>query len=65
VIDLGKKHEIPVLAICGQLDLDQKELEKMDQLVVVEIRNTSKSLEYNMQNARILIEKSVEQFFKK
>ncbi len=65
VIDLGKKHEVPVLAICGQLDLDQKTLEKIDQLVVVEIRDSSKSLEYNMRNAGILIEKSVELFFKK
>ena len=65
VIDLGKKHEVPVLAICGQLDLEKIILEKIHQLFVVEIRDTSKSLQYNMENAGILIEKSVELFFRK
>lgn len=64
VIDLGKKHEVPVLAICGQLDLDQKMIDKSN-MVVVEIRDTSKPLKYNLQNAGILIENSVKLFFKK
>lgn len=65
VLTLAEKHKVPVIAICGQLDLDQKVIEQMDKLVTIEIRDTSKSLAYNMQNAASLIEKSMELFFKK
>lgn len=64
VLDLGIKHNVPVLAICGQLDLDLKELPHINQLAIVEIRDATKSLEYNMENTEMLIEKSVAQYFK-
>lgn len=64
VLDLGIKHNVPVLAICGQLDLDLKELAHINQLAIVEIRDATKSLEYNMENTEMLIEKSVAQYFK-
>lgn len=64
VIDLGKKHNVPVLALCGQLDLDPKELENIDQLDIIEIRDVEKNLDYNMRNTEMLIAQSVEQFFK-
>lgn len=63
VLDLGKKYEVPVIAFCGQSNLDKKELEKFNQLRVVEIKDKSKSLDYNMKNAAMLLEKSVKSFF--
>lgn len=65
VIDLGKRSKVPVLALCGQLDLDKKLLDKFDQLTVMEIKDASKSLGYNMKNAAMLIEKAMEVFLKK
>jgi len=65
VIELGEKHQVTVLAVCGQIDLDQHAIEKMGHLKIVEIKDPSKSLEYTMKNAGMLIEKSIELFFKK
>jgi len=65
VVDLGKKYKTPVLALCGQLDLDQSELDKFEQLTVLEINDPSKTLDFNMKNAQNLLQKAVESFFKK
>ncbi len=64
-IDLGKRFEIPVLAVCGQLDLEKKALEQFDLLTVVEVKDRSQPLAYSMENAAILVEEAVEQFLRK
>lgn len=64
VLDLGKRFEVSVLALCGQLDLDEKVLEQFDGLCVLQIKDALKPLAYNMENAGILIEKSIESFLK-
>ncbi|MEP3209666.1 MAG: glycerate kinase [Maribacter sp.] len=65
VIDLSKRFEIPVLAVCGQLDLDKKTLEQFDLLTVMEIKDRSQPLAYSLENAAILVENAVEQFLRK
>lgn len=65
IIDAGQRFEVPVLVLCGQLELEKKTLEKFKHLSVLEIKDSTKPLEYSMQNAGMLIEKSVELFFKK
>lgn len=65
VIALGKRFEVPVLALCGEVDLDKKDLEMFDNLSVLEINDDSKSLEHNLINAGDLVEKSIVVFLKK
>jgi len=64
VIALGKRFELPVVAVCGQLDLDKKALAEFDLLTVLEIKDASQPLAYNMANAGMLIEKSIRLFLK-
>ncbi len=65
VADLGNRYDVPVVALCGQLDLDKKEIQKFENLTVLEIQDTSKPLDYNMENAGSLIEKSIDSFLRK
>lgn len=65
VLNLGKRHQIPVLAVCGSLDVDKGELKKHGIHGVLEVRDPSRSLEYNMENAAELVEKSIYEFLKK
>ena len=65
VMGLGERFNVPVLALCGQLDLDEKELEEFSHLKVLEISDDSQPLSYNMQMARIHIEKTLVAHFKK
>ncbi len=63
VVDLGKRYKLPVLVVCGQVDMDKGKLAKLGIHTVIEIGDASKSLEYNMKNAQQLIENSVAAFF--
>ncbi|TMM53639.1 glycerate kinase [Maribacter algarum] len=65
VVELGNRFDVPVVALCGQLDLDKKEVLKFENLTVLEIQDTSKPLNYNMENAGLLIEKVIQSFLKK
>ena len=62
VLDLGERFNVPVLALCGELDIDEKTLGEFNRLHVLEIKDTTKPLKYNMKNARVLIEKAIENF---
>jgi len=62
VLELGNTHSIPVLAICGTLELDKGICLENGLHEVLEIRDPSKPLTFNMQNAGTLIEKSIFQF---
>jgi glycerate kinase len=64
VLSLGNKFNIPVVAICGQLDVDTTMLTEMGVKYVIEIQDTDKTLAYNMKNARDLMVFSVEKFCK-
>ncbi|HMB61857.1 MAG TPA: glycerate kinase [Eudoraea sp.] len=65
VLNLGKRYQIPVMAVCGSLDMDKAELKKHGIHEVLEVRDPSRSLEYNMENAAELVEKSIFEFLKK
>ena len=59
VLDLADSHSIPVVAICGTLGLDKEVCINKGLHAVLEVRDPSKSLAYNMSNAAILIENSI------
>ena len=65
VLSLGNKYAIPVLAICGQLDISKEELKKRGVHEVFEIQDTTKSLAFNMQHAAALLTEKTANFFKK
>lgn len=62
VLELGNAHSIPVLAICGTLELDKEKCLENGLHEVLEIRDPSKPLDFNLKNAATLIEKSIFQF---
>jgi len=64
VLDLGERFGVPVLAVCGQLDLEKSALDKYKNLTVLEIKDGSKSLDENMKNTGALLEKSVQIFLR-
>ncbi len=63
VLELGKSHKIPVIAVCGILDTEMDELIKGGLTSVIEVCDPSKPLHYNMENAATLVEQSVCNFF--
>ncbi len=63
VVELAKKYHIPVLAVCGMLDVPLNELTSKGVIDVIEIRDVGKSLEYNMENAAILLEEKISRYF--
>lgn len=64
VLNRGSVHHIPVLAVCGMLDI------KADQLVsegfsdVIEIRDQMKPLAFNMAHAAELLETAIRDYFR-
>ncbi len=64
VVNMGKNYKIPVLGICGKLDIDKNEIFNLGLHDALEISNASKSLEYNMKHAPELIETVVYGYFK-
>lgn len=65
VADLGNRHGIPVIAVCGQLDLAKSDIESMGLLDVLEVKNPNQPLHFNMANAAELIEEKIEVYFRK
>lgn len=63
IVDLGKNYGVPVIVVCGQSEVDTEKLTSLHLAEVLEIRDVSKSLEYNMENAAALTEKAVLTFF--
>ncbi|MEL7119991.1 MAG: glycerate kinase [Bacteroidota bacterium] len=63
VVDLGKRHDIPIIGVCGKLDLSEKEKKKLPMLALLEAGDPSESLKYNMENAAELLEASIYKFF--
>ncbi|MFD0798946.1 glycerate kinase [Maribacter chungangensis] len=64
VLSLGKKFDIPVIAVCGQLDVEMTTLKEMGIADVIEIQNANKPLSYNLKNAQDLLIKAMEKFYK-
>jgi glycerate kinase len=64
VLTLGNKFSIPVVAVCGQLDVDISTLKEMGIAHVIEIQDVNKPLSYNIKNGHTLLVKSVVEFCK-
>src|SRR5690606_18362372 len=62
VLDLGKRHSVPVVVICGQSDLGEDQLAKMGLEAVLEIRDKDKPVQYSMEHAAALIEGKIHGF---
>lgn len=63
ILELGKAQKIPVIAVCGALDVDMDSLTREGLSAVVEVRDRLQSLEYNMENAASLVEQAVYNYF--
>jgi len=64
VLNLGKEHGIPLIAVCGTLDMDKDDLKRQGLPYIIEVRDASKPLAYNMENAAKLVENAIHNFFK-
>ena len=64
VMRLAKEFELPVLAVCGKLDVPLEEIRNIGVQEVLEIQNTSKNLDYNLKNAAKLLTKKTAEYFK-
>ena len=64
VMGLGKTFHVPVIAVCGMLDVEKKLLLGEGLKEVLEVRDKSKPLVYNMEHAALLIENAVSDYFR-
>lgn len=62
--ELGRKHNIPVIAVCGRLEVSPDRLREKGVEHVIEVRDKSMPLEYNMENAATLVEEGIAEFFR-
>jgi glycerate kinase len=62
VMGFGSSNAIPVVAICGTLGLDKEVCIEKGLHAVLEIRDPSKSLAFNMENAATLLENCIFQY---
>ena len=63
IMELGRTHKIPVIAVCGILDTHKDTLLQQGLNAVIEVSDRSQSLSYNMENAAALVEQAVHHFF--
>ncbi|WP_299536337.1 glycerate kinase [Ulvibacterium sp.] len=63
VVDLGRNNEVPVLVVCGQSEVTAEKLGSLNIAAILEIKDDTKPLHYNMENAALLTEKAVSTFF--
>ncbi|APQ17015.1 glycerate kinase [Maribacter hydrothermalis] len=63
VLDLGLRENIPVITICGKMDIQKEELKKLGVFDAYEIQDNSKDLDYNMKYAADLLTLKTAHFF--
>ncbi|MEN8788064.1 MAG: glycerate kinase [Flavobacteriaceae bacterium] len=63
VLELGGSYKIPVIAVCGIMDTENDSLIAGGLSTVIEVRDTSRSLAYNMENAATLVAGAIYDFF--
>jgi len=63
VVDLGKQFKVPVVVVCGQSEVTASESEAMGIATVLEVKDSTKPLQYNMDHAAELTENTVFSFF--
>lgn len=62
VTALGEKYGVPVVAVCGKLDLDPGKVQQYGLEAILEIRDRSKAVSYSMEHAAELVEMSIGKF---
>ncbi|MDP5061438.1 MAG: glycerate kinase [Maribacter sp.] len=63
ILNLGKKYHLPVIAICGILEISKDALLDRGIFDVFEIQDNSKDLEYNMKHAALLLATKTADYF--
>ncbi len=63
VIGLGEQYGIPVIAVCGRLEIDPELLKASGLSEVIVIGLANRSLEYNMANASRLTTEAIHKYF--
>jgi glycerate kinase len=64
VVQLGKKHKVPVIAVCGKLDVPPGVLKTEGLHDIIEVGDPDMPLEYNMAHAANLLQAAVTKYFK-
>ena len=63
VMELGRAFQIPVVAVCGKLEVAPEQLKQAGLHEIIEVGDKEKPLEYNMTHAAELVENAVYHFF--
>ena len=63
IVVLGKRYNVPVIVVCGRFDMGKENIEELNLHEVLEIKDTSRSIAYSIENAAMLIEDAVCTFF--
>ncbi len=61
---LGEKYGVPVLAVCGKLDMEEEDVGKFGLEAILEIRDQSKSIQYSMENAATLLQQNISAYLR-
>ena len=64
VVALGVRESIPVIAVCGKLEIEKEQLKKRGVFDVFEIQDSAKELGYNMKHAASLLTAKTTEYFK-
>ncbi|WP_291867821.1 glycerate kinase [Maribacter sp.] len=64
VVNMTKRFNIPVVAVCGKLDVNEEELQKLGVEKAMQTYNPSKGVQYSMENAASIIEELIAEYFK-
>ena len=64
VVNMAKRFNIPVVAVCGKLDVNEEELQKLGVEKAMQTYNPSKGVQYSMENAASIIEELIAEYFK-
>lgn len=62
ILKLGNQFNIPVIAICGTVELDKRKQKASGLYAVLEIKAKNRSLEYSIDNASNLIENKIQEY---
>ncbi len=62
VVDLGAKYNIPVIAVCGQSEINEDSSESLGLAKIIEIRDVSKPIQFSMENAYILTKRAIGEY---
>ena len=65
VTTIAQKFHIPIVGICGKLDLNEEQIQKMGLENAFQIYDPEKGVAYSMENASRLVEDVLFQFFSK